>query len=127
MIGILGYQHLGDQRLGRDAAFDDPCRRWSLHDRALARTAAIARAPGDQHAEGGGDDIKAFGNILADLVQRSAAAGTSLVFDIDDLLDPLEVGGQRSAVGLARAFALRLGRRGISCGVHAAERGLDIL
>ena len=127
VIGILGDQHLRDQRFGGDAAFDDPCRRRSLDDRALTRTAAIARTAGNQHAEGGGDDIEAFSHILADLVECAAAAGTGLIFDIDDLLDPLEMGRQRPAVGLARPFALRLGHRGISCGVHAAKRRLDIL
>jgi len=127
VIGILGHQHLRDQRFGGDTAFDDPCGRRSLHDRALARAAAIARTAGDQHAEGGGDNIEAFGDILADLVERAAAAGTSLLLDIHDLLDPLKMGGQRSAVGLARALALGLGHRGISCGVHDAKRRLDIL
>jgi hypothetical protein len=30
VIGVLGDQHLGDQRLGRDAALDDPRRRRGL-------------------------------------------------------------------------------------------------
>jgi len=60
------------------------------------------------------------------LVERAAATGTSLLLDIDDLLDPLEMGGQRPAVGLARAFALGLGQRGITRGLRAAQRGLDI-
>ncbi len=127
VIGILGHQNLRDQRFGGDATFDDPCRRGNLHDRVLARAAAIARAPGDQHAEGGGDDIKALGDILADLVERAAAAGAGLLLNIDDLLDPFEMGGQRSAVGLARALAPCLGHCGISCGMHAAKRRLDIL
>jgi hypothetical protein len=38
VIGVLGDQHLRDQRLGRDAAFNDPRRRRGLHDRALAQT-----------------------------------------------------------------------------------------
>ncbi len=44
MIGVLGDQHLGDQhlrdqRLGRNAAFDDPCRGPGLDDRALTGAA----------------------------------------------------------------------------------------
>jgi len=69
----------------------NPCRCGSLHDRAFARTAAIARTAGDQHAEGGGNDIEAFGDILADLVERTAAAGADLILDINDLF---EMGGQ---------------------------------
>lgn len=127
VIGILGDQHLRDQRFGGDAAFDDPCRRRSLNDSVLARAAAIARTAGDQHAEGGRDTIEALGNILADLVERSAAAGAGLILDIDDLLDPFEMRWQRTAVGLARAIALGLGRCCITCCVHATQRGLDIL
>jgi hypothetical protein len=48
VIGILGDQHLRDQRFGGDAAFDDPCRRRSLNNRVLARAAAIARAAGER-------------------------------------------------------------------------------
>ena len=51
VIGVLGDQHLGDQRLGRNAAFDDPRRRRRLDHRALARAAAVARPAGDQHPE----------------------------------------------------------------------------
>lgn len=74
VIGRLSHQDLRDRRLGGDATFDDPCPRRSLHDSVLARTAAIARTAGDQNAGGGGHDIKARGNILADLVKRSPEA-----------------------------------------------------
>jgi hypothetical protein len=59
-------------------------------------------------------------------VERAAAAGAGLILDIDDLLDPFEMGGQRSTVGLARAFAPGLGRCCITRGLRAAQRGLDI-
>ena len=66
-----------------------------------------------------------MGNGIA---QVFAAHGVScFLVDIDDLLDPLKMGGQRSAVGLARAFALRLVHRGITCSVLTAQRRLDIL
>jgi hypothetical protein len=106
MVGILGDQHLSDERLGGDAAFDDARRRRSLDHRALAGPAAIAWPTRDQHAEGGRHDVEPFGDILADLVERAAAAGAGLVIDIDDLLDPFEVCGQRAAVGLARLIIL---------------------
>ena len=64
-------------------------------------------------------------------MESAAAAGacpkTINFLDIDDLLDPFEMCGQRSAVGLAGAFAPGLGHRGITCSLRAAERGLDIL
>ena len=53
----------------------------------LARAAAVAWAPGDRHAEGGGDDIEALGNILTDLVEHATAAGAGLILDIDNLFD----------------------------------------
>src|SRR3990167_2593781 len=54
MVGVLGDQHLRDQRLGRNATLDDPRGRRCLDDRTLARAAAITRAARDQHAERGG-------------------------------------------------------------------------
>lgn len=93
MIGILRYQHLGDQRFGRNPTFYYP--RWSrrLDDRALARAAPIAWAARHQYAEGGGDDVQALGNIFADLMERVFAARAGLVVNIDNLFDPLEVRG----------------------------------
>jgi hypothetical protein len=116
MIGVLGHQHLRDQRFGGDATLDDPGWRWSLNDRTLARTAAVSRPARDQDAEGGWHDIEPLGYILADLVKNAAAAGASLVLDIDDLLDPLQVCGQRTAVGLARPLG-----RGPACPIGEAQ------
>jgi hypothetical protein len=80
-----------------------------LHDGALARAATVARTAGDEDTEGGGHDVEAFGYILADLVERAAAARTGLVLDIDDLLDPFEMGWERTAVALAgRSAGVRL-------------------
>ena len=126
MIGVLGDQNLRDQRLGGDAALDDPRRGRCLDDRALARAAAIARAARDQHAEGGRHDVETLGHVLADLVERAAAARARLILDVDDLFDPLEMGWQRSAVGLARAI-----RRCPACLVHGVlglgQGRLDLL
>ncbi len=36
MIGIFGYQNLGDGGLGRQSAFDQPGRSRCLHDAVLA-------------------------------------------------------------------------------------------
>jgi hypothetical protein len=109
VIGVLGDQHLRDQRFGGKAALDDPRRCLGLHDRALARTAAIARTAGDEDTEGGWHHIEAFGYILADLVERAAAAraGPNAInfLDIDDLLDPFEMGWERTPVGLTWALS----------------------
>jgi hypothetical protein len=76
---------------------------------ALARTAAIARTAGDEDTEGGWHHIEAFGYILADLVERAAAAraGPNAInfLDIDDLLDPFEMGWERTPVGLTWALS----------------------
>lgn len=104
MIGILGDQDLCDQRLGRDAALNDPCRGRCLDNRPLARAAAIAWAARDQHAEGGRHHVETLGHVLTDLVECAATAGAGLILDFDDLFDPLQVSRQRAAVGLARAI-----------------------
>ena len=126
VIGILGDQHLCDQRLGRDAALDDPRRCRGLHDRAFARTAAVARPARDQHAEGGGHDVEPFGNVLANLMERAAAAGARLLIDIDDLLDPFEMRGQRTTVGLARTVRRRSACLGAGF-LGGGERRFDFL
>jgi hypothetical protein len=125
MIGVLGDQHLRDQRFCRNAAFDDPgwCR--SLDRRGLARAAAIARAAGDQYPEGGRHDIEALRDVLTDLVERVATAGADLVLDIDKALDPLELGWQRTAVGLART--LGTGARLLLGVLSFGESRLDFL
>ena len=60
VIGILADQHMRDQRLRRQPSLDDPRRRRRLDRRGLARAAAVTRVPGDEHAEGGGNDIEPF-------------------------------------------------------------------
>lgn len=113
-----------DQGFGGDAAFDNTSRCRGLDDRALAGAASIARPAGDHDPERGRHDVKPFGNIFADLAQPAATAWAGLVVDIDDLLDPLEVRRQRTAVGLAGTIAL-----GLSCSSRTgcAKCRLDIL
>jgi hypothetical protein len=59
-------------------------------------------------------------------VQAAATAGAGLILDIDGLLDTLEMGGQGSAISLARAW-----RRCAACLVAGlfglGQRGLNIL
>ena len=95
MVGIFADQHMRDQRFGRPFALDDARRCRRLDGRRLAGAAALARAARHQHAERGWHDIKPFRDILADDMQRTATAGAGLAVDIDDLLDPFEVGGSR--------------------------------
>jgi hypothetical protein len=126
VIGVLGDQYLRDQRLGRNAALDDPCLRRGLDDRALAGAATVARPARDQYPEGGRHDVEPLGHILADPVERTAAAGAVFVLDIDSLFDPLEMRGQRTPVGLAGTIAARPTRLRFAGGFGLGQRCLDI-
>jgi hypothetical protein len=92
----------------------------------LARTAAIARTAGDEDTEGGWHHIEAFGYILADLVERAAAAraGPNAInfLDIDDLLDPFEMGWAfpNPALSVEGCSGCRSSRRPIGAGRLAA-------
>lgn len=58
MVGVLWRQNLVDQRLGRDAAFDDPGGRRCLDDSALVGAATVARATRHQHAQRDRRDVE---------------------------------------------------------------------
>jgi hypothetical protein len=60
-------------------------------------------------------------------VQPAATAWAGLIVDIDDLLDPLEVRRQRTAVGLAGTIALWLSRSSLTRRTGCAKCRLDIL
>lgn len=60
---------------------------------------------GHQDTKGSGHDVEALSDILANRVQRTAAARTGFVFDVDDLLDALKMSRKRAAVGRARLIA----------------------
>jgi hypothetical protein len=60
-------------------------------------------------------------------MQRAAAAGTPLVFDIDDLFDPFEMRGQRTAVGLARTIGTGFSALRFVSGLGLGQGRLDIL
>jgi hypothetical protein len=71
VIGVFGDQHLGDRRLGRQAALDQPRRRGRLHHHVLARPAGVLGPAHDQHAELCRDDVEPLAHILADPMQRT--------------------------------------------------------
>ena len=50
-IGVLGHQHVREQRLGRHPAGDRPLRRGRLHHRLLAGPAAVAGAADHLHPQ----------------------------------------------------------------------------
>ncbi len=115
MVAILADQHLRYQRLGRHAAVDWTVGCGGLNDSIFAGAAAVTRPADQPNPELSGDIIQHLSLVFADLVQRTAAAGASFVLDVDNDLDPRQMGGQGAAIALGR-FAggwpgLRLGRR----------------
>ena len=127
MIGILTDQHMRDQRLGRQAALDNARRRRRLDRRRLAGATAVAWAACHEDAERGWHDIEAFGDILADDMQRAATAGSgaSPAVDIHDLLDPLEMGGKPAPVGIT-PLGLAIRRDGLNLCRDAGQRRLGL-
>ena len=119
VIGVFGDQHLGDRRLGRQAALDQPRRRGRLHHHVLAGPAGVFGPAHDQHPELRRHDVEPLAHVLADPMQRVPAAGAGVVVDIDHHLDARQMRRQRSAVhpapggvgsalGRCRLFALGL-------------------
>ncbi len=95
MVGIFGHQNLCDGGLGRHAALDKMCRCRGLQDAVLASPAGVFRSPGDEYPELRRHHVQPLALVLADPVQLSAAAGTGLVIDVDDDLDPRQMRRQR--------------------------------
>ena len=69
VVGIFRHQHLGDRRLGRQAAFDQPRRRRRLHHDVFAGPAGVFGSAHHQHPELGRHDVEPLGDILADPMQ----------------------------------------------------------
>src|SRR5690606_26562817 len=105
----------------------DPRGCRGLDRRGLARAAAIARTPGDEHAERGRHDIEPLGNIFTDDVEITAAARAGFILDIDDLFDPFEMRGQRSPVALARSRCVAVLLHGVETGHYTAQRCVEFL
>ena len=77
-IGVLGHQHVRQQRLGRHPAGDRPLRGRGLHHRLLAGPAAVARAADHLHPQLGRDDVEHLARVLADHVQAPPQQGQLL-------------------------------------------------
>ena len=128
VIGVLGDQHLRDRRLGRQSALDQPRRRGRLHHHVLAGPAGIFGPAHDQHAELRRHDVEPLAAILADPMQRVAAARAGVVLDVDHHLDARQMRRQRSAVHAALGGTARpLGRIGcFTLGLAACRDLLDL-
>jgi len=92
MVGIFRHQHLGDRRLGRQAALDQPGRRGRLHNDIFAGATGVFGPAHDQHPELGRHDVEPLGDILADPVQRSGAAGADHARHVDYRFNPGQMG-----------------------------------
>ena len=107
MLAELVDQHVRQQRLGCHAAVDRPLRRGGLHDGFLAGPAAITRPADHPDPQLRRDVVQHLGPVLADQVQRAAAAGADFIFDIDQLFDPRQVRRKRAAIASGRVGARR--------------------
>lgn len=112
-IGVFRDQDMRQQRLGRQAAGDDPRRRGRLVHTLRAAAAGIAGSDGDADPQLGRHDVQPFGPVLAYLVHLAPAAGAGAVGNVEHRLDPLQVRRQGAAVAatLGGGLALRRGSR----------------
>lgn len=98
VVSVFRDQDLGDRCLGRHAALDQPRRCCRLHDRALASPTGVFRTAGHENTELRRDDIETLAHIFANAMKCATAARAGFIGDIDDGLDPRQVGRQRTAV-----------------------------
>jgi hypothetical protein len=108
-VGVFGNRDAGEKPFRGDPALDQPGGRRRLDDALATGRAGIAGTARHDHAELRRDDIEAFADILADLHPGAGAARADLLFRLDDLFDPFEMGRQGTPPArLARRWAQRL-------------------
>jgi len=83
---------LGDRRLGRQAALDQPGRRRRLHHDIFAGATGVFGPAHHQHTELRGHDVEPLGDILTDPMQRTGAAEADLARDVDQRLNARQMG-----------------------------------
>lgn len=91
MVGIFGDHDVGDQRLGRQAAFDQTRFGLGLDDAGARLRAGILRTDGHQNPKLSRHDVETLRHILADLHHLAAAAGTRPAVRLDYFLNPRQV------------------------------------
>ena len=109
-VAVLRDQHLGQQRLGGQAAGDDARRRGLLVDALVAAVAGIAGPDGHQHPELGRHDIEPLAAVLADPPHLLAATWAVAIGEVQHLLDPLQM--RRQVAAIAAPLGARLAPRG---------------
>jgi hypothetical protein len=106
MPGIFGDQHIGDHRLGRQPALDQPLRRRRLNHAIRAGPAGIFGTMCDDHAELRRHDVEPLRRLLADHMHRRAAAGAVGIFGRNRHVDVRQMGRKRATIGAALVSAL---------------------
>ncbi len=99
MPGVFGDQDMGDHRLGRQPALDQPFRRRRLNHRLLAGPAGIFGTMRHDHPELRRDHVEPLRGLLADHVHERLAAGAIGVFRLDCHVHARQMGGKRAAIG----------------------------
>lgn len=100
MVAVLSDQHVGDQPGGGEAARDRPRRRQRLGDALAARAAGVFGAARHHHPELRRDDVELLGHVLADPVQRPAAARARRGLGFENRLDPRQMRRQGAPVAV---------------------------
>ena len=125
VVGVFGDSDLRDKRVGGQAALDQPGLCRGLRKHVLSGPAGVTRPADHHHPELRRHHVEALGHVLADPLQCTRAARAGSAVDVDEGLDPRQVGGQRAAVRptLGPLGGL-LGRLGF---LGSEARGLDLL
>jgi hypothetical protein len=96
MVTVFRDQHVGKQSRTRQSPVDGPCRSRRLDD-ALASCAGELGPHMTNHLGACGDAFQLFGNVFAELAQRSAAIGAAVVCGKMSDHFPRKIFGQRLA------------------------------
>ena len=133
---VFADDDVGDERLGRQTAFDEPCGGRCLDDAcrlvstgALAASAGVLRSPRHDHPVFGWDLVETLGTILADHMEIVPTAGARLARWLDDDLLARQMGRKMAAIDFACLPARRCQRRVglLHCGLSRGDRGLQVL
>ncbi len=87
VVGILGDQHMGEQRLGGQCAFEQVCGCRGLHNGAGASAAGIFRPNGHDNPELSGGDVEPLTAVFPDPSHLPAAARAKRAFGLEDALE----------------------------------------
>ena len=127
--GVFGDQHVGDQRLGRQPALDQPLGRRRLDHGIRAGPAGIFGPVRDDHPELRRNNVEPLRCLLADHVHGRTAARAVGVVRRDRHVEVRQMRGQRGAAAAPLLGALGGPRRVLLVrgGLAGGNRLLDVL